>query len=132
MDQPTIVVVDDDPPFLDLLHRILRRQGYRVVSALDGQEGLAMCRREQPALVITGLVMPVMNGWELCRQLRRDTNLGGVPILVISGRSEPHHVEESLAAGATAFLPKPMRQSEVVEAVARLLQGGGPPAPSLP
>jgi CheY-like chemotaxis protein len=79
MDQPTIVVVDDDPVFLDLVQRILKPQGYRAVTALDGQKGLALCRHEQPALVITGLVMPVMGGCELCRQLRHDTNLGGMP-----------------------------------------------------
>ena len=121
MNQATIALIDDDPVFLELIERMLRRRGHRVVTALNGQEGLELCLRELPALVITGIIMPVMRGWELCRRLRQNGALQHVPILVMSGCAAPDQVAAHYAAGANAFLPKPFSQLAFSAIVTQLL-----------
>ena len=128
----TILTVDDDPAVLDLLARILRRAGHTVISAVDGQEGFDACLQLAPDLVITGIVMPVMDGHTLCRQLRQHPATRDLPILVISGRSEPHEVAAHYAVGANAFLPKPMPTAALLAAVTTLLAGSAPAAAAAP
>ena len=119
----TILAVDDDPVFLELLGRLLGRAGHTVLRALDGREGLTTCLRTLPDLVITDIVMPEMDGHTLCRQLRQHPATRHLPILVISGRSAPQEVAAHYAAGASAFIPKPMRFAQIPLTVAELLAG---------
>jgi pilus assembly protein CpaE len=93
------------------------------MSALGGQEGLATCRQTAPDLMITGIVMSVTDGHTRCRQLRQHPATRHLPMLVISGRSEPDVVAAHDAAGANAFLPKPMPAAALLLAVSALLAG---------
>ncbi|WNC95398.1 response regulator (plasmid) [Paraburkholderia sp. FT54] len=80
----TILVLDDDPAIAKSLKRLLHLAGYRVITASNGSEGLAAARVEMPALIITDRSMPIMDGVEFCRQLRRERELARIPVILTS------------------------------------------------
>ena len=99
----TVLVVEDEEPVQQLVADLLEDEGYHVLVAPDGAQGLALAREAAPDLVITDLMMPVLGGLELCGRLRADARTRGVPIIVMSaaGRATAD------AAGVKAFLAKP-------------------------
>ena len=97
-----ILVVDDDAPVRVLLDHVLARAGYDVMVAADGEEALSKIRADGPDLVILDLMMPVMDGWEVLRQLRAGGN--APPVLVVSAVVDS---QKLMAAGASACLSKP-------------------------
>ena len=112
-----ILVVDDEPAQRFMLRRILERAGHEVADAGDGAAALRAVRESAPDLVVTDMMMPVMGGSELIRQLRCEPATAGIPILAVSG--DPH-----LAVGADAIIPKPYRAEHLAEAADELLRKG--------
>jgi CheY-like chemotaxis protein len=111
--RPTILVVEDEEPVQQLVADLLGDEGYHVLIADDGAQALALVHAERPDLVLTDLMMPVMNGVELCRRLRADEQTRQVPIVVMTaaGRSQ------SDAARADAYLAKPFDLDVLLEIV---------------
>ncbi|MFQ5990005.1 MAG: response regulator [Candidatus Methylomirabilales bacterium] len=122
----TILVVDDDPAVRELLGEGLAQRGYRVLTAPDGAEGLRLARMEQPTLVIADVLMPGLNGWELCRQVREDPTLTGIPFLFLSSVSDPSDRAHGLALGADDYVPKPVNLRELEIRIMRALRRGTP------
>lgn len=120
----TILVVEDDVNGRRLLRLFLERCGHRVEVAGDGAEALAAIGRQMPALVITDLNMPNVDGHELIRRLRADAATARIPILVISAAWDAAGPAGSRVPGSDAFLPKPFDLPLLSDAVARLLAGG--------
>jgi PAS domain S-box-containing protein len=118
-----VLIVDDDPRVLDLLVELLETEGYDVLSATDGQSALHHCLTFSPDLVISDVVMPILTGIELCKQLKQDVRLLNIPVLLISGirRSEDDNIE-GLVAGADDYLDLPFRNEELLVKVARLTE----------
>jgi DNA-binding response OmpR family regulator len=114
-EQRRVLIADDDLKVLDLLVELLEAEGYEVSSATDGRSALEKISTFAPDLVISDVVMPVLDGIELCRALKRDAKYSGVPVLLISGiRKSDDDNLEGLVAGADDYLDLPFRNEELL------------------
>ena len=118
---PTILVVEDDPVILDLLAVNFELEGYTVVRAVDGEDGLATARRFRPAAVVTDIMMPKRSGLDLLRDLRADADLAAVPVILVSAKALASDIREGLAAGADDYVTKPFEPDELLVRVEKLL-----------
>jgi PAS domain S-box-containing protein len=118
-----VLVVNDLPDQLDLMNAVLRRAGYCVFTAQDGREGFDVAKRERPDVVISDVMMPKVNGIEFCQLIRKDEELRGLPILLVSAqRTDTGSVIEGLAAGADDYLEMPFDSARLVAKVSRLIE----------
>jgi two-component system, OmpR family, alkaline phosphatase synthesis response regulator PhoP len=115
----TILVVDDEEGIVQLARLYLDREGFRVHTARDGQEGLEAARRLKPDLIVLDLMMPRMDGWEVCRRLRKDS---AVPIIMLTARADDVDKIVGLELGADDYLPKPFNPRELVARVKAILR----------
>ncbi len=113
-----VLVVDDSPAVRKFVAFTLRMVGCRVIEAMDGQDGLEqLARHPDTALIVTDLNMPNMDGLSLIRSLRESATFGTVPIIILSSEQDAPVREESLTAGANAYLVKPFSPGALQEAV---------------
>ena len=118
-----ILIVNDEPDQLTLMGTLLRKAGYSVLTAEDGLEGLSLARKEQPDLVISDVSMPRMNGLEFCREIRADSELKTIPILLVSARQrDTESAVAGLKAGADDYLEIPFDSARLIAKVSRLLE----------
>jgi len=103
----TILIVDDEPPILDLVRFTLEDADVRVVEALDGAEALVLARRIKPDLVLLDVHMPKLNGLEVCRQLRLEPDLARMPIVMLTAAGQDADRARGREAGADEYLTKP-------------------------
>jgi len=126
--QQTILVVDDERKLVDLLRAYLEEEGFRVVTASNGQEGLIAARQEWPDLVILDWMMPELDGLDFTRVIRRESN---VPIIMLTARDEDVDKVLGLEMGADDYVTKPFSPRELVARVrAALRRASGEPAAS--
>lgn len=123
---PTILVVDDNEATLDFYEALLRGRNFTVVKARDGIEALDRFQKCQPQLVIVDLMMPRLNGLELCQRLRHLPGGRHVPILAISGLDDEQTKVSARESGATDFLSKPFQSAEFVRRIQALLSAAAP------
>ncbi len=122
-DRGRILVVDDDQRILDLLVELLEQEGYEVSAAKDGAEALDLALSFEPDVVISDVVMPVVDGLQLCRRLKENPSTANLPVLLISGtRHSPEDGIQGLYAGADDYLDIPFRHEELLVKVARLVE----------
>jgi CheY-like chemotaxis protein len=114
--RPLVLIADDEPGIVDFLRFALEDHGYRVVTARDGAEALTEVRRERPDFVLTDLMMPCVDGWELCSTLRRDDETHDLPIVGMSA-------VDPRGAPFDAFLRKPFELDALLAALERLSTG---------
>lgn len=114
----TVVVADDDPSILDFTSRVVTKAGHRVVRAERGDVALELIRKEKPGLVFLDVLMPGLDGLEVCRAVRADALLATTPVVLLSAMGEQRLAEAAQSVGATAWLTKPMR----IDAVRALLE----------
>ena len=117
-----ILIVDDEPHVLRAMAYALRRAGYEVVTAQDGEEALSKVHTEHPDLMILDVMMPGMNGLEVCQRLRKQQETASLPIIVLSAGSQVDDKVRGLEAGADSYVTKPVALSEIIARVAALLQ----------
>jgi two-component system, chemotaxis family, chemotaxis protein CheY len=117
----TILAVDDSASIRQMVTMTLTSGGFAVVSAVDGNDGLAKARTMRADLVLTDLNMPGMNGLALIREIRKLPNYVGVPMLFLSTESSPALKQEAKAAGATGWIVKPFQQEQLLAAIRRVL-----------
>jgi two-component system alkaline phosphatase synthesis response regulator PhoP/two-component system response regulator ResD len=115
----TILVVDDERNIRDLLRLYLEKEGYAVITAADGEEAMALHRREDPDLVILDLMLPKIDGYEVCRQIRRTAD---TPILMLTARSDDIDAIVGLELGADDYVPKPFNPRALVARVKAILR----------
>ena len=115
----TVLVIDDEPKIAELCRDYLAAAGYGVLTAGDGPQGLALARRERPDLVVLDLMLPGMDGLDVCRELRRD---GEVPIIMLTARVEETDKLIGLELGADDYLTKPFSPRELVARVRTVLR----------
>ncbi len=118
----TILVVDDEPGNVALIGRLMENLGYDVATAVDGETGIDEARRIQPDLIILDVNMAGMNGFDACRQLKRDAATRRIPIVMATGLDAPEDRARGIAAGADAFLVKPFDLGELMARVESLLR----------
>jgi DNA-binding response OmpR family regulator len=116
-----IIVIDDDTAVTDLLSVLLRSHGFDVTATNNSTEGLGFIRDEQYDLVILDLMMPEMDGWEICKEVR---SFSQVPIIVLSALNDPSMVASVLDAGADDYLTKPTPSRILVAHINRLTRRG--------
>ena len=114
-----VLVVDDEPNIREVVGLYLRREGYAVVSATDGEEALGLFRRERPDLVVLDLILPGMDGIEVCRRMREERR---VPLIMLTARGEEADRAVGLEAGADDYVVKPFRPRELMARVSALLR----------
>ncbi len=112
-----ILIVEDSPTQAQRLQHILEQQGYHVTHAANGRLALDAAQRRKPALVISDVVMPEMDGYELCRRLKADAGLGDVPVILVTTLSDPGDVIRGLQCGADNFILKPYDEHHLVSRV---------------
>ena len=127
----TILIADDEPSIRDLARLYLEKEGFRVRTAENGSQALALARSEPPALLVLDLMMPEMDGWEVCRRLRAESTL---PILMLTARDQDIDKIVALEMGADDYLTKPFNPRELVARVRAILRrtGGGRLSPDQP
>jgi len=118
----TVLVIDDDPVVRDLMRRMLTSEGFGVITAGDGQEGLERARKERPAAITLDVLMPKLNGWAMLNALQADAELSHIPVVVVSIVDQRGM---GLALGASAFVSKPIERERLVS---ELLKHVRPPA----
>ena len=109
-----VLVVEDEPVLLETLAYNLSRHGYEVSQAATGSEALEVAHREQPELVVLDVMLPEIDGFEVCRVLRQDSN---VPILMLTARDEVVDKVVGLEMGAEAYLTKPLNNTELLRTI---------------
>lgn len=121
-ERPLILAVDDEPANLALLRKLLRHQGYDVVEAFDGPSALDAIAEHEPDLVCLDVMMPRLDGIEVCQRLRRQPEYAALPILLLTALNRPEDKARGLEAGANDFLSKPFDESELSARVRSLLR----------
>lgn len=119
MPNETILVVDDEANIRDLARLYLEKDGYVVVIAQDGAQALAKAKESEPALIVLDLMLPEVDGWEVCRRIRADSN---VPILMLTARDDDIDKIVGLEMGADDYLTKPFNPRELVARVRAILR----------
>jgi two-component system alkaline phosphatase synthesis response regulator PhoP len=117
-----ILVVDDEIKLLTVIQKRLESVGYEVITAKDGGEGLRKARAENPDLIILDLILPILDGYQVCSILKHDTVYKKVPILMLTVRSQKQDMDEGMRVGADAFMTKPFKHEELLAQVAELLK----------
>jgi two-component system phosphate regulon response regulator PhoB len=120
--KPKILVVDDEPDALELIRYNLQASGYDVVTAADGEEALKKARASKPALVILDVMLPEVDGLEVCKALRRDPDLGAIPIVMLTAKAAEIDRVLGLELGADDYVTKPFSPRELVLRVKALLR----------
>ena len=121
-----ILVIDDEPDLLELVRFNLAEAGYRVETAETGEGGLALARECRPDLMVLDLMLPDVPGTEVCRRVRADPDLGGLPVLMLTAKSEEIDRIVGLELGADDYLTKPFSPRELSLRVAAILRRSSP------
>jgi CheY-like chemotaxis protein len=117
-----ILLVDDDPDFVEAVKVIVESGGYEVRVAYDGQEGLEAVAEEKPDLIVLDVMMPVMNGHEACGQLKNDPETAKIPIILLTAVAErvttsTYSHRDMLESEAEDYMPKPVEPAELLELI---------------
>lgn len=122
---PKILVIEDEPSLREILTYNLRHEGFEVIAAADGQEGLRQAERESPDLLILDLMLPVVDGLQVCRQLRGNARTHDIPVLMLTARSEERDEIVGFRMGADDYVTKPFKMKPLIHRVKALLRRTG-------
>ena len=117
-----ILIIEDDPIATRLTEYILKKRGYQVLTAPNGLEGLQMAQNERPDLIILNVMLPGIDGLEVCHRLRAESKTAQTPVLMLSGKAQQADIANGLKIGADDYLTKPAAPSEIVSRVESLLK----------
>ncbi|UCG51088.1 MAG: response regulator [Candidatus Latescibacterota bacterium] len=117
-----ILVVDDEPHIIQILKFTLEKEGYQVYTAENGQVALECIQEIEPNLVILDIMMPVMDGYEVCRKMREDFKMNQIPVIMLSAKGDPLSRVEGLEGGANDYLVKPYSNEELLLRVKNVLE----------
>src|SRR5215213_1777015 len=121
-DPPLILAVDDTPENLEILRVRLEAQGYEVIEAGDGEDGLAKARELKPDLILLDVMMPKIDGIEVVRQLKADAGLRSIPVILVTAKADTKDVVQGLDAGGDDYLTKPFEHSALLARVRSMLR----------
>lgn len=116
----TILAVEDDAVTRRMIKAIFERNGHVVETAGNAEEALQFLRQSVPSLLILDVVMPGVSGYELCRTIKQDERLRHIPVVFLTGQSQPQNYKEGHDSGATMYIPKPVKEDSLLR-VARML-----------
>lgn len=119
----SILLVDDEPQTRDLLRLMLKRDGYEVFDAEDGFDALKKVKQHHPDAILLDVMMPELDGIEVCQRIRADEDTAEIPIIMLSARTHTEAVEIGIMAGATRYLAKPIGRQDLLRNVSEVLDG---------
>ncbi len=122
----TVLIADDEPRIVISLEYLLEQAGHRVLTASDGQEALDMALAHRPDLLLLDVMMPRLNGFDVCARLRAQPDLAGLRIVMLTAKGRDVEISQGLAQGADAYVTKPFATRELMATIASLLA----PAPA--
>ncbi len=117
-----ILVIDDEPEIRFLIKRVLGEAGHEIVEAEDGEAGLKMLENHKPDLILLDIMLPGMNGWEVCERIKADRNLKKIPLAMFSVRNGSDDLAKSLRCRADMHIPKHAERAWLLDAVNALLE----------
>ncbi len=124
MSKNSILVIEDDPDIREIIEYNLKREGYRVFSEADGESGLAAARKSAPDLVVLDLMLPGMDGVEICRRLKEDPVTRGIAVIMVTAKDDESDVVLGLGVGADDYVPKPFGPKALMARVRAVLRRG--------
>ena len=123
---PKVLIIDDEPFTVEMLQTFLQIHGYEAVGALNGADGIILSQVESPDALLLDLMLPDLDGFEVCHRLRAFPPTARLPVLILSARTAQVDIDHALTAGANGYLTKPVRFPELLSELKRLL---APPTP---
>jgi DNA-binding response OmpR family regulator len=117
-----ILIVDDEPQINRMLNIRMQANGYDTLSAFDGEQALEEARVNHPDLIILDVMMPKMDGFEVCRRLKQDTALKDIPVVMLSVKVDEGARDWAAVSGADDYLAKPFEAAELLEKIKKLLK----------
>ena len=124
MSRPKILVVEDEADILDVLEYTFSREGYRVLSTRNGGDAVDIARRESPRLILLDLMLPGLDGLDVCRKLKADAVTRDIPIIMLTAKGEETDIVLGLGLGADDYVTKPFSPRELVARVTTVLRRG--------
>ena len=119
---PRILIADDSPSNRDILQTRLAIHGYEILTATDGEEALAIAREAQPDLILLDVMMPKLDGFEVCRRLKADRSLPLIPVILVTAKTDSKDIVAGLEAGGDEYLTKPVDQAALVARIKSMLR----------
>ncbi len=126
--QKTILVIDDQPFFVTMQQNMLKRQGYRVLAATSGADGLAQAKQHKPDLILLDIAMPEMDGFAVCEKLKQDAELRHIPVVILTATQDVKLNEKAFKAGAEVTVLKSVSGERLLNMLRIALEKGKPPA----
>ncbi|HNB71762.1 MAG: response regulator [Acidobacteria bacterium] len=117
----TILVVDDSPTQMKLMTTALQGKGYKIITAVDGEEALEKANKEQPDLMLLDVILPKKNGFQVCRQLKTAPDTKAIKVILVTTKSQDTDRFWGLKQGADEYITKPFEDAELQRMVAKLL-----------
>jgi DNA-binding response OmpR family regulator len=115
--RPKVLCIDDDQLLLSLVHDLLKDNNFEPLTATDGVSGIEIAKREQPALILLDVMLPGMDGFQVCRQMRADPTLKDTPIIIVTAMTDPKLSAKGFQAGATLATTKPYETSKLINTI---------------
>jgi twitching motility two-component system response regulator PilG len=116
-----ILIVEDEESLLKLESILLSAKGYIVTGVMDGRTALEKISMEKPDLVLLDIMLPSLDGFEVCRRIKEDPETGAIPVVILTARKNSQDHARGLEAGADAYITKPFKSMQVMETIASLL-----------
>lgn len=116
-----ILVIEDEEALANMMKIRLEKNGYDVLLAYDGEDGLKKTKEEMPDLILLDIILPIMDGWTVCKQLKADPKTKAIPIIVISAIEKRALTEKSTDAGADDYILKPLNAKDLLAKIAALI-----------
>jgi CheY-like chemotaxis protein len=119
--RPLILLAEDNPALAEMLTWLLDREGFETLHAADGMSALAMARQGKPALILSDVTLPRMDGFTLCRMIKSDARLTRIPFVFLTARTQESDRETALKAGADEYVTKPIPNADLVKMIRKHL-----------
>jgi CheY-like chemotaxis protein len=118
-----ILLADDEEDIKTVVTMFLQSEGYEVATAFDGLDALEKIRSEKPDLILLDIMMPVLDGYEVCKRLKADPQTANIPIVMLSAAAHTTSISRALSAGAVDYIVKPFEPEKLVERIQQVLAG---------
>ncbi len=124
MNKRKVLIIEDDRDIVEMLEYHLQEAGYETVSALNGRDGITLATKQQPDLIILDIMLPVVDGFEVCRTLKKDDAVANIPIIILSAKSQETDKIIGLELGADDYVTKPFSPRELIARTKAVLRRG--------
>ena len=121
----TILLVEDEPSLIELMNIYLSRRGYRIVTVADGAEVMNQARSVKPDIIILDIMLPKLNGFEVCSLIKSDPALKQIPVMILSALVQKSEIEMGIRMGADLYMTKPFQNSDLLANIEKLLERKG-------